>query len=153
MGLDMYLESRHYVKHWDHISADKQFKVTVTRGGKPFTAIDPKRVKYVTEEVAYWRKANAIHAWFVRSVQRGEDDCREYPVSLNQLRELLSLVDDVLTGRKQPTDALPTQSGFFFGSTDYDEDYRQDLEDTKAQLTPLVNSGDQEAEYYYNASW
>ena len=27
------------------------------------------------EEVGYWRKANAIHGWFVRNVQNGKDDC------------------------------------------------------------------------------
>ena len=27
------------------------------------------------ENVAYWRKANAVHKWFVEAVQGGEDDC------------------------------------------------------------------------------
>ena len=48
-----------------------------------------RRLKDNTEhEVMYWRKANAIHKWFVDNVQGGEDDCREYPVSNDQLIEL-----------------------------------------------------------------
>lgn len=42
-------------------------------------------------EVAYWRKANAIHAWFVDNVQDGIDECEESPVSREKLNELLSL--------------------------------------------------------------
>lgn len=30
----------------------------------------------IGSEVAYWRKANAVHKWFVDTVQNGEDDCR-----------------------------------------------------------------------------
>jgi len=130
MGLDMYLERRHYVKQWDHIAVDKQFAVTVTRGGKPYTAIDPRRVSDVVEQVAYWRKANAIHRWFVENVQKGQDDCGYYLVSTEQLTELLTEVNAVLGGAN-PAEVLPTQRGFFFGSLDYDEDYRCDLEDTK----------------------
>jgi hypothetical protein len=35
MGLDMFLSKRHYVKRWDHIPREKQFEVTVKRGGAP----------------------------------------------------------------------------------------------------------------------
>jgi hypothetical protein len=46
---------------------------------------------------------------------------------------------------------LPTQEGFFFGCTDYDDGYIQDLEDTIKQLEPILN--DTEGELYYHASW
>lgn len=38
--------------------------------------INPEKVKEITEEVGYWRKANAIHGWFVDNVQKGNDDCK-----------------------------------------------------------------------------
>ena len=154
MGLDMYLHRRHYVQRWNHITNDQQFTVTVMRGGEPYRAIDPERVAYVIEQVAYWRKANQIHRWFVDNVQNGKDDCREYPVSRNQLRKLLDLVNHVMRGTLLPQDALPTQKGFFFGSATYSRDYHYDLEETKRQLEPLLaeeNKGN--PEYYYRSSW
>ena len=121
MGLDMYLSKRHYVPRWDHIPAEKQFAVTVTRGGEPFPAIKPERVTYVTEQVGYWRKANEIHRWFMNNVQDGEDNCQPFPVDAEELRKLLATVTAVLDRKEKPEEALPTQSGFFFGGTDYDD--------------------------------
>ena len=49
---------------------------------------------YITETykrdgtVLYWRKANAIHKWFVDNVQNGDDDCGDYEVYWEQLMEL-----------------------------------------------------------------
>lgn len=45
---------------------------------------------YDTDEVGYWRKANAIHKWFVDNVQNGEDDCGDYSVSKELLEKLLN---------------------------------------------------------------
>ena len=42
-------------------------------------------------EIIYWRKANAIHKWFVENVQEGVDDCGEYEVTVEQLTELRDL--------------------------------------------------------------
>ena len=153
MGLDMYLEKRHYVQRWEHIPDEDQFSVIVTRGGNP-TSIKPERIAYVIEQIAYWRKANAIHHWFVENVQNGEDDCRDYYVSAEQLKELLTAVNMVLENPEMGEDMLPTESGFFFGSTNYDESYRLDLEDTKSQLESLLGEdGAEQASYYYRASW
>lgn len=153
MGLDMYLNRRTYVKRWDHIPADRQFCVSVKRGGKRYDGIDPKRVSYVVEEVAYWRKANAIHRWFVQNVQKGEDDCRSYPVDVEQLQQLVTLCKAVLRGDVKGEDQLPTQSGFFFGNTEYDADYRCDLEDTVKQLEPLLAMDHSDSYLEYEASW
>lgn len=35
----------------------------------------------IAEDVGYWRKANAIHAWFVKNVQGGVDNCQSHEVS------------------------------------------------------------------------
>ena len=47
---------------------------------------------------------------------------------------------------------LPTGSGFFFGSTEYDEWYIKDLEYTKKVLEKAIKTGDV-GDYYYQASW
>lgn len=96
MGLDMYLSRRTYVKNWEHTPKDKEWKVSVKRGGKAFKGIEPSKVSYIEEEVAYWRKANHIHQWFVDNVQDGEDNCAKYWVSKEKLEALLELVEKVL---------------------------------------------------------
>lgn len=191
MGLDMYFSKRVYVKRWDHESEEKKYKVTVRRGGKvvPKRVLDSNKISYVTEEVAYWRKANHIHKWFVDNVQDGEDDCKSYYVSDEQLRELVDkckqvvakaeLVDGklhagtsyqdgkktemyvdgkIIDNAEEIAAILPTREGFFFGSTDYDEWYLKDCQDTIEQLEPEIKLMDDPewkytGEYYYESSW
>lgn len=49
---------------------------------------------------------------------------------------------------------LPTTSGFFFGSTDYDQWYYGDCKETHDVLDALLKEeGADRADYYYEASW
>ena len=114
-----------------------------------FNRGDPKEV----EEVAYWRKANAIHKWFVENVQGGVDDCGAYPVQKADLKKLLSLVNKSLRSKKLAPKLLPTQSGFFFGSTEYGEWFFQDLNDTKKKLTEILKSDNAPDGWLYQSSW
>ena len=98
MGLDMYLYRKTYVQNWDHMGPKERHTITIT--GPKAKSIKPERITEIVEQVGYWRKANAIHAWFVKNVQGGEDDCRPYPVSLRQLQELLEVCRRVLAGSK-----------------------------------------------------
>lgn len=155
MGLDMYLSKRTYVKRWDHIPAEEQFSVVVKQGGKRFHAIKPERISYIEEQVGYWRKANQIHNWFVENVQNGVDDCGSYPVSEEQLQALLETVNGCLADPSKAKELLPPAEGFFFGSTELDEWYWQDLEHTKKLLTellaePQIGFG---SDYSYRSSW
>ena len=45
---------------------------------------------------------------------------------------------------------LPTQSGFFFGDTDYDQYYIEDLTYTKKALKEILQ---EDGDYYYQSSW
>jgi hypothetical protein len=182
MGLDMYLEKRTYVKNWDWMKSEDRHQISVQRGGHP-TEIKPERISHIIEQVAYWRKANAIHQWFVDNVQRGNDDCKEYYVQAEQLQDLLSLCTQVLNASelvdgeiangytvedgkkipivesgktvKNPSTAqqlLPTQEGFFFGSTDYDQWYIDDIKYTKDTLEKVL-AEEPCGDYYYSSSW
>lgn len=75
------------------------------------------------EEVGYWRKANAIHQWFVVHVQGGVDECLKYEVSKAQLEELKTTCEKAIDVPDLAEVMLPTQSGFFFGNVDYGEYY------------------------------
>lgn len=154
MGLDMYLTRKTYVKNWDHLAPDERFDITVS-GPAPW--IKSARISHIEEEVMYWRKVNAIHRWFVNHVQDGEDDCREYCVSDEQLQELRDSIQTVLKARtKEAAElVLPTQGGFFFGPTEYGDYYWAELERTAQALTALlaeVPANDFRSSYYYRSS-
>ena len=101
---------------------------------------------------AYWRKANQIHSWFVREVQGGEDNCGEYYVPSDKLIELLAICKHSLEN-KDPALLLP-QGGFFFGSTDIDEWYWNDLKSTISQLERILALPEfDNLSFYYNSSW
>lgn len=164
MGLDMYLNKKHYVKNWEH-NKDEKFKVTVKLNDKKHPAINTKKVINIEEEVMYWRKANAIHNWFVENVQGGKDECQESYVDPTKLQELLDVCIEVSKASKivegqilNTTVArakLPVQGGFFFGGTEYDEWYLRDIKETikilKKELS--IDYGHNTPEYYYHASW
>ncbi len=101
---------------------------------------------------AYWRKANQVHAWFVREVQKGNDNCGEYYVSQDKLKELRDLCQKALDTRDP--NLLPPQDGFFFGGTDIDEWYWQDLKNTITQLDKIFALPQlSDLSFSYNSSW
>lgn len=116
--------------------------------------VDISRVKLVVEDIAYWRKANAIHKWFVNNVQNSEDDCRVYEVHTEQLRNLLELCYQVKKDSKKAPELLPTQGGFLFGSTDYDNNYFHNINYTIDVLESELEKGSDSLQVYnYESSW
>ena len=165
MGLDMYLHAKKYVEkvNWqalqdnDELSYDSPEVVfplwnnIVETAGMKDVAVDIYGV-HVEVTCAYWRKANQIHKWFVDNVQGGEDNCGEYYVSHEKLKDLLDLVNRALVERNP--NLLPPQEGFFFGGTDIDEWYWQDLKNTKAKLDRVFALPEMsKLSFYYTSSW
>jgi hypothetical protein len=111
------------------------------------------RVNSVEAEAMYWRKANAIHKWFVENIQGGEDDCRRYYMEREQLVELRDLCAKLCTQREMAEETLPTADGFFFGSTEYDEWYWNDIEGTVQGLDKALQAFDDKWHFYYRSSW
>lgn len=181
MGLDMYLTKRRYVKNWNFTKPEEKHTVTVKRAGKVIK--DKMPVTDIIYEAGYWRKANAIHKWFVDNCAKENYTGAEVYVSEEQLQELLDkcklivekavvvkgkiqngsrMVDgewkpimedgEFIQNDEEIAGILPTESGFFFGSTDYDEWY---LADIKATIPILENCLDDtgDCSFYYSASW
>jgi hypothetical protein len=162
MGLDMYMTARRYV--W---GSEEELQTKIKEVVEPFRAEwEPKEVSF---RVGYWRKANAIHNWFVQNVQDGEDDCKEYGVYEESIKDLYQVVCEVLEAHTNEValEKLSPAAGFFFGSTEINEWYWQDLENTKKILQPLVDAfneadkmGDKrythpiyKYDFYYQSSW
>lgn len=159
MGLDMYLEARRFVSGYNHSGEEEKEKFRQIVDAVDMADVNDERFATVSVNVAYWRKANAIHDWFVREVQNGEDDCKTYHVSREKLMELEELCRQVVRSGEPEVAAelLPTASGFFFGTTDYDEYYFEQIEWTAQRLaeilTKLPDGGMRGVDFYYNSSW
>ena len=165
MGLDMYLSARKHINkvNWnklDHDSSAKYSEATepqwfdVVNAAGLDTLVDIESIYGVdvSVNVAYWRKVNSVHAWFVNNVQQGEDNCGEYYVSHEKLKELARTCTLAITN-KDPN-LIPPQAGFFFGGTDIDEWYWKDLMDTVEQLQRLFDRPDfDRLSFYYQSSW
>lgn len=105
------------------------------------------------DEVAYWRKANAIHGWIIRQTD-SVDDCTPIHISMHLLT---SLRDDCLEvikgGEEKAWELLPPESGFFFGSTKIDEWYWENIKSTAEKLTEIIDNSTEDQEFEYYASW
>ena len=145
MGLDMYLNAKRFLWHNESELADKL--------SENFPELGDAKVKEVIAQAMYWRKSNAIHKWFVDNVQNGKDDCGNYEVSREQLMELLAVIETVLNDRSQASELLPPQAGFFFGNTDMDQWYWEDLESTKERLEKLLAQEMPGWWFEYHSSW
>jgi hypothetical protein len=148
MGLDMYLNKKKYMG-WNYEHRREGSLPDLSQYG-----INSHKVTYVEEQVAYWRKANAIHKWFVDNCQDGIDECqRSKTIEKEQMVELLELVNAVLLQPSCAENTLPSTSGFFFGGTDYDQYYMEDMKNTKEILEDVIKNWDEDAEYFYQSSW
>lgn len=108
----------------------------------------------ISFKVGYWRKANAIHAWFVKNCQNGVDNCKSHDVSKEKLIALKTACITVLSDNSKATELLPPQSGFFFGSTEVDEWYISDLKNTVEIINRCFNERlNQNWHFKYQSSW
>lgn len=159
----MYLSARKYISNWDNSSeAEKKAYRAILKEAGVAGGSSPVWAPYLFVEVsvAYWRKANAVHGWFVRNCQDGVDNCKAHSVSRDQLEDLCQECESALAHRNAPDGVdqakvrLNTSSGFFFGNTDYDDEYWYNLGDTVAQVRGvLANKSLEGFEFSYLSSW
>ncbi|MFM1756841.1 MAG: hypothetical protein RL621_1820 [Bacteroidota bacterium] len=152
MGLDMYLYKKNYIWQGGWIKPEAKQEVVVKKGGEIDNSIKPERIKYVVEEVGYWRKANQIHRWFVDVVQEGNDNCGSYYVSRDTLEELLDICKQVRDDHSKAESLLPSASGFFFGGTEYDEWYFDSIDSTIKIIEECLEDENAD-DFEYSSSW
>ena len=183
MGLDMYLEgsfsTKAYIQPTDeqYVEMREGKEVQVKRSPELEDALNaiglqdaPIEHQYnhltYTFPIITWRKANAIHKFFVDNCQEGNDNCQRHYVSTGDLKMLLDRINTILeiktpvAKRTKAIELLPTDvEGCFFGSEDYNDWYYEDLERTK-DILEKVFEYEENAEagkcfdsFYYQSSW
>jgi hypothetical protein len=159
MGLDSYLQAHKFVwSDYEHPENDVKTSKKIKKDLDISDKLPIGRVSEVTFELLYLRKCNAVHQFFVKNVQDGIDECQKADVDIEHLETLLGLIKNILGAEDKVATAqslLPTQDGFFFGSTDYDEWYFKDLEKTEKVLTEFLAHKDELKDIYvtYQSSW
>lgn len=154
MGLDMYLTASKYFGRWEHgkETERKAYDAIAKAAGLGGFVCNESPSLNVELTVAYWRKANAIHKWFVDNVQSGEDNCSRYYTCRDDLKGLVDLCKKVAETRD--ASELPPTEGFFFGTTEIGDDYFYDVQNTITQLTAVLDDERfKDCEFYYQASW
>lgn len=140
MGLDMYLQRV------------KKNELEVKRNG---VVMYDFHQQFESSEIGYWRKANAIHDWFCREFHC-EINCSPIVLSEDDIQELYDICDQLVKAHDENLckELLPTCSGFFFGSTEYDEWYYEDLKLTMDILNRAMEETDWDTEIvFYDAWW
>ena len=146
MGLDMYLKAERYLSNYNAEAKQIKDAINGVIDGPGFLPVN-----VIVAEAIYWRKANAIHSWFVENCQNGVDECQRTYVSREDLQTLMELCLEVI--KTQNPVLMETKSGFFFGSTDYDEYYYSELERTADELKKILSEEYNMWEFYYQSRW
>lgn len=148
MGLDMYLHAERHVFNYD--PNDKLLANAISQILGFCNTVDLEKI---TIQVGYWRKANAIHNWFVTNIQGGKDECDPHDVSFDDLRQLKELCESVLEDPESAPDLLPTTEGCFFGGTEYDTWYFDNVKDTIEIIDKALALENTEWYLSYRSSW
>ena len=154
MGLDQYLYAKKYFTNaeWRPEAEREVFSKLIELANAGDFIDNELPMAYVDVKVAYWRKQNAIHNWFVQECQNGEDECQAVYVGREKLEKLRDLCREVLANPTLASDLLPTSNGFFFGSTDYDKWYWEGLTHTADTIDKLLTMPN-EWDFEYSSSW
>jgi hypothetical protein len=100
---------------------------------------------------AYFRKVNFIYEYFRNKLEN--ESC---VITKNELNEFIQNCKEVYNKKGNENYAkqvLPTTSGFFFGSTDYDEWYWNDVKDCIAQMQKIYKALKDDDYVMWDFSW
>ena len=107
-------------------------------------------------QIGYFRKFNALHSYIVKTFADGVDNCQAILLHKEDVEQIKKVLDDVLNANtaEKAKEILPTQSGFFFGGTDYDEFYFEEVKDAADLMQSFLDNFDFESyQLVYQASW
>lgn len=99
-------------------------------------------------EVAYFRKANFLIPFFGY-----EENCSNIEIDKYQVEDLIEACKEVLANHDKASFLLPTQAGFFFGSTDYDDWYFDDVQNVKEKFEEILADFDRDEDILLMHFW
>ena len=153
MGLDMWLYKKSYVKNSDYMKPEEKYDISIKKNGKDVEHINKDNIAYITEEIGYWRKFNALHNYIVANHQDGVDDCRDTYLTKNDLEKLLNILLEIQKDHNKADALLPTTPGFFFGGTEYGDYYFNQIDYTVELLSKYTSVDNSNCEFTYSSSW
>ena len=88
---------------------------------------------YHGHHVGYFRKVNCVYRYF-------EDKLTDETawVTKDECEDIVKRCSAVLENPDLASELMPTRSGFFFGSTEYDKYYFSDLKDVRKQFKSFI---------------
>jgi len=119
-----------------------------------------QKVSYVTagrtdmEDAGYFRKHNHLVAYF-----KYEENCSDKELAKCEVKDCITACKQVLKhwGKDDfesvAEELMPTESGFFFGSTEYDEYYKEKLEEDIKVFTNVLKNTDWDNDIVYFHCW
>lgn len=180
MGLDMYLTKKVEVykkgtTFHSFVSGEMGLNEEVEQS-KFFIEDNNERIEISANFISfnvdeiYWRKANAVHDWFVTHVQDGEDDCKTYTLYEDKLIKLRGICKCIIEEEKEhgrdraielADKLLPTSDGFFFGDTSYSDYYFDTVKETYDEIVRVIKTDEIASGkgynthifYEYRSSW
>ena len=100
------------------------------------------------DEVAYFRKVNFLIPFFGY-----EENCSNIEIDKYQVEDLIEACKEVLANHDKASFLLPTQEGFFFGSTDYDDWYFDDVQNVKEKFEEILADFDMDEDILIMHCW
>ena len=126
----------------EEISLEEIRKTLATEYIKSIDERNSKVIKELEEEkentnpwnkVAYFRKVNFLIPFFGY-----EENCSNIEIDKYQVEDLIEACKEVLANHDKASFLLPTQAGLFFGSTDYDDLYFDDVQNVKEKFEEIL---------------
>lgn len=105
--------------------------------------------RYYGHHVGYFRKVNCVYRYFKDKLT---DETAW--VTKSDCEDIVKRCNAVLENPNLASELMPTQSGFYFGSTEYDKYYFSDLRDVRKQFKSFIKyfKTDDDLMYIY-MSW
>lgn len=100
------------------------------------------------KEVAYFRKVNFLIPFFGY-----EENCSNIEIDKYQVEDLIEACNEVLANHDKASFLLPTQAGFFFGSTDYDDWCFDDVQNVKDKFEEILADFDRDEDILIMHCW
>lgn len=119
-----------------------------------FTTIglDVYFIKRKSRQIGYFRKVNFLVKYF-SDLGFDVENQTPFKISEEDAKILLDRCEEVLKDHSKGPELLPTMSGFFFGSTEYDDYYYEDVKEVRDYirdtLLPEFSKLDDDSDIYF----